>query len=117
LQFLLFLELSIIKYQPTIISTTTQKDMLFRIGTSKLILDQILKKSGLFSTRSLHNTLNQLISWGHWPLHKMGITPNIIMICIDMEGGDNSRNSSVLSRTFFQGGRYYLLALVRKKNE
>jgi hypothetical protein len=29
------------------------------------------------------------ISWGHWPLHNMSITPNIIMICIDIQGEEH----------------------------
>jgi hypothetical protein len=25
----------------------------------------------------------------HWPLHKMSITPNIVMICIDIQGEEH----------------------------
>jgi hypothetical protein len=58
----------------------------------------ILKISGLLNARSLvttHKALNYFTTHvipgmqNHWPLHKMSITPNIVMICIDMQGEEH----------------------------
>jgi hypothetical protein len=40
---------------------------------------------------TIHKALKEytLNSCGRWPLHKMSITPNIIMICIDMQGDEH----------------------------
>jgi hypothetical protein len=50
------------------------------------VLYCIVKKSGVLC----HCTQTpELLRWGHWPLHKMNITPNIIMICFDIQGEEH----------------------------
>jgi hypothetical protein len=56
----------------------------------------ILKKSGLLSALPPYRTLSPEVARaaGHWPLHKMSITPTSLgpMTCIDIQANDRGRN-------------------------
>jgi hypothetical protein len=65
--------------------------------TDKAIFGEMHPAEIRASMRSLHPSPHtkpkvihsSLSSCGHWPLHKMSITPNIIMIFIDIQGEEH----------------------------